>query len=142
MKKLSIEKDNGKPIIFLDAFTFIPGVGPDSDMDGHDLSSLTYSEEQRRDDFIEAFNDNYADVAEEISFMGMPMIRVKAFYDDEVFGDEEEVNTAEDDVEVEQDKDDLVKATLQFWNDTFDLTDDEKEKFLAEYKKKINYEEN
>ena len=142
MKKLSIEKDNGKPIIFLDAFTVMPGVGPDSDMDGHDLSSLTYSEEQRRDDFIEAFNDNYADVAEEISFMGMPMIRVKAFYDDEVFGDEEEVNTAEDDVEVEQDKDDLVKATLQFWNDTFDLTDDEKEKFLAEYKKKINYEEN
>ena len=100
MKKLSAEKDNGKPIIFLDAFTFMPGVGPSSDMDGHDLSSYTYSEEQRRDDFIEAFNDNYADVAEEISFMGMPMIRVKAFYDDE------------------------------------------KEKFLAEYKKKINYEEN
>lgn len=141
MKKLSIEKDNGKPIIFLDAFTVIPGVGPDSDMDGHDLSSLTYSEEQRRDEFIDAFNDNYADVAEEISFMGMPMIRVKAFYEDEVFGDEEEVNTAEDDVEVEQDKEDLVKATLQFWDETFDLTDDEKEKFLDEYKKKINYEE-
>ena len=140
MKKLSIE-DNGKPIIFLDAFTVIPGVGPDSDMDGHDLSGLTYSEEQRRDEFIDAFNNNYADVAEEISFMGMPMIRVKAFYEDEVFGDEEEVNTAEDDVEVEPDKEDLVKATLQFWDETFDLTDDEKEKFLAEYKKKINYEE-
>ena len=139
MKRLSAEKDNGKPIIFLDAFTFMPGVGPDSDMDGHDLSGLTYSEEQRRDEFIDAFNDNYADVAEEISFMGMPMIRVKAFYEDEVFGDEEEVNTAEDDVEVEQDKDDLLKATLQFWDETFDLTADEKEKFLAEYKKKINY---
>lgn len=139
MKKLSIEKDNGKPIIFLDAFTVIPGVGPDSDMDGHDLSGLTYSEEQRRDEFIEAFNDNYADVAEEISFMGMPMIRVKAFYEDKVFGDEEEVNTAEDDVEVEQDKEDLVRATLQFWDETFDLTDEEKEKFLDEYKKKINY---
>ena len=139
MKKLIIEKDNGKPIIFLDAFTFIPGVGPDSDMDGHDLSGLTYSEEQRRDEFIDAFNDNYADVAEEVSFMGMPMIRVKAFYEDKVFGDEEEVNTAEDDVEVEPDKEDLVKATLQFWDETFDLTDDEKEKFLDEYKKKINY---
>ena len=142
MKKLSAEKDNGKPIIFLDAFTFMPGVGPSGDMDGHDLSSYTYSEEQRRDEFIEAFNDNYADVAEEISFMGMPMIRVKAFYEDEILGDEEEVNTAKDDVEVEQDKEDLLKATLQFWNDSFDLTNDEKEKFLAEYKKKINYEEN
>jgi hypothetical protein len=139
MKKLSAERDNGKPIIFLDAFTFMPGVGPSSDMDGHDLSSYTYSEEQRRDDFIDAFNDNYADVAEEISFMGMPMIRVKAFYEDEILGDEEEVNTAEDDVEIEQNKEDLLKATLQFWNDTFDLTDAEKEKFLAEYKKKINY---
>ena len=139
MKRLTIE-DNGKPIIFLDAFTFIPGVGPSSDMDGHDLSSLTYSEEQRRDEFIDAFNDNYADVAEEISFMGMPIIRVKAFYSDEVFGDEE-VNTAEDDVDVEPDKEDLVKATLQFWEETFDLSDDEKEKFLAEYKKKINYVE-
>ena len=42
MYKLT-KNDSGRVICFLDAFTAVPGVGPDSDMDGHDLSALTYA---------------------------------------------------------------------------------------------------
>ena len=63
MYRISIEKDNDKMILFLDAMTFIPGIGPDSDMDGHDLSGLTYSETLRAEEFVERFNDYCADKA-------------------------------------------------------------------------------
>ena len=132
MKKLSVEKDDGKPILFLDAFTVIPGVGPDSDMDGHDLSGLSYSEEIKRDNFIEAFNDNYANLANEIIFRGMRVIVVKAFYDNDIFDDEDTTQPVN-----QQDAKAMLAATLKFWDEVFHLTDAEKANYLIEFKKKL-----
>lgn len=130
MRPLTV-KDIGKPVLFLDAFTFVPAIGPDSDMDGHDLSGLTYSETLRCEDWIDAFNDNYLDKSELSSYMGMQVILVKAFYDDEVFGeneDDEEVVEPMTDDEIQ----DVVKGVSDSWDQLFNLTPQEKEQFKQE----------
>ena len=132
MKELTTN-DTGRPVLFLDAFTFVPAIGPDSDMDGHDLSSLTYSEIVRCEDWCDAFNEHYLDKAVETNFMGMPIILVKDFYDDEAFGeldDERDYNIPD------EDKPDAFKAIVDSWS-MFNLTPAEEEHFKDELKKKL-----
>lgn len=133
MRELTVH-DTGRAVLFLDAFTFVPAIGPDSDMDGHDLSGLTYSETVRCEDWIEAFNEHYLDKAHESYYMGMPIILVKAFYDEEIFGDEEE---NEDANIPDEDKPQAFNAIVDSWM-MFDLTPGEEEYFKAELKKKLN----
>lgn len=127
--------DTGKAVLFLDAFTFVPGIGPSSDMDGHDLSGLTYSEEAICDDWVEAFNDHYLDKAFETNYMGVPLITVKDFYDDSVFGyeDDDEANLPEDE------KESVYNAVVDSWM-LFDLTPAEEQKFKVELKKRLGLE--
>ena len=125
-------EDSGLPILFLDAFSVVPGVGPASDMDGHDLSSLTYSEEERLDDFIERFNDNYADKATETNYMGMRMILVKAFWDDELMGMEPQ-NDSEVDA---QDYEQMIQSAKDSWDQLFNLTPEEKIQFEQELRQR------
>ena len=125
-------EDSGLPMLFLDAFSVVPGVGPDSDMDGHDLSSLTYSEEERLDDFIEHFNDNYADKATEIDYMGMRLILVKAFWDDELMGMEPQ----EDNAVEAQDYEQMIQAAMNSWDQLFNLTPEERTQFEQELRQR------
>ena len=103
-------------------------------MDGHDLSGLTYSEEMRLDDFIEHFNDNYAEKASEIRYMGMRMILVKDFWDDELMGMEPE----DDDGVEAQDYEQMVQATKDSWDQLFNLTPEEKVEFEKQLRQKYH----
>lgn len=134
MSRYIDREDSGTPVLFLDAFSVVPGVGPDSDMDGHDLSGLTYSEEMRLDDFIEHFNDNYAEKASEIRYMGMRMILVKDFWDDELMGMEPE----DDDGVEAQDYEQMVQATKDSWDQLFNLTPEEKVEFEKQLRQKYH----
>lgn len=134
MSRYIDREDSGTPVLFLDAFSVVPGVGPDSDMDGHDLSGLTYSEEMRLDDFIEHFNDNYAEKASEIRYMGMRMILVKDFWDDELMGMEPQ----DDDGVEEQDYEQMVQSAKDSWDQLFNLTPEEKVEFEKQLRQKYH----
>ena len=132
MYRISIEKDNDKMILFLDSMTFIPGIGPDSDMDGHDLSGLTYSETLRAEEFVERFNEYCADKAKLIRYMGMPVIIVKDFYPKEL--DLEDDGEEEDtDIDFEE----AGPALKLSWQQLFDMTEEESEEYLQKYKQLI-----
>lgn len=134
MSRYIDREDSGTPVLFLDAFSVVPGVGPDSDMDGHDLSGLTYSEEMRLDDFIDHFNDNYASKAYDTSYMGMPMILVKDFWDDELMGMEPE----DDDSVDAQDYEQMVQSAKDSWDQLFNLTPEEVVEFEKQLRQKYH----
>ena len=125
MYKISIEKDHDKMIFDLTGMTSIPAIGPDSDMDGHDLSSLTYSETLRAEEFVDNFNEKYADKAFLGNFFGVPAILVKDF----MLDDEEEINP--DDY---CDWDEMVPALTATWKQLFNMSDKEIEEYLEKYK--------
>ena len=129
--------DTGRAVLFLDAFTFVPGIGPSSDMDGHDLSGLTYSETMRCEEWCDAFNEHYLDKAFESNYMGMPIILVKDFYSEDVFGDDEEDTDAESaKTASDEEKLQMFNAIVGSWM-MFDLTQAEEQKLKAELKKKL-----
>lgn len=82
MKELSRE-DAGKLIMFLNGVSAVPNVGPAYDpYNGKDFSDLSNKETVELDDFIDEFNNKYAEKAEDKSFMGMEVIMVKDFLED------------------------------------------------------------
>ena len=98
MARYLTEKDFrlSPPIIFEDGITAaIPVVGPDSDMDGHDLSDLTRREMSHRDAFISTFNEYCADNADEIIYMGARLIRVKMRYRDVPWEDDDGLESSD-----------------------------------------------
>ena len=121
MYKISIEKDHDKMIFDLTGMTGIPAIGPDSDMDGHDLSSLTYSETLRAEEFVDNFNKKYADKATLGNFFGLPVILVKDFM-------------IEDDKDLDIDFDEFGEQCKTNWKQLFNMTDEEAEYYLEKYK--------
>lgn len=122
MYKISIEKDHGKMIFDLTGMTCIPAIGPDSDMDGHDLSSLTYRETLEAEEFVDNFNEKYADKATLVSIWGMPVILVKDFM-------------IEDGEDLDIDFDEFGEPCKDNWKQLFNMTEEEAEYYLQEYKK-------
>ncbi len=136
MYKLKYE-DTGTILLFLDAFSAVPGVGPASDMDGHDLSSLTYSEEQRLENFIDNFNEYYADKAERTTIMNMPAIIVKDFWEDKILGDPDDSQEDEDYASIDNTSlENMVSAAKTFWHEYFDLTKEEEQEFEKKLREK------
>ena len=132
--------DSGMIVIFLDAFTAVPGVGPDSDMDGHDLSGLTASEEAEQEQWLEAFNNNYADKATIKSFFGMPMCFVKDFYDNKILDIdryEDDELPADEKVLSGEELEKSVEMAKQNWEQFFMLTPSEVETYEAELRKRL-----
>ena len=138
MYKISIEKDNDKTILFLDAMTFIPGIGPDSDMDGHDLSGLTYSETWRAEEFVERFNEYCADKARLVRFMGMPVIAVKDFYPEELNLDEEDDDDGEYKLpDTPEELEQMKLGITSSWEQMFKMTPEEIETYWQEFLKRF-----
>lgn len=82
MREISRE-DTGKMIMFLNGMSVVPGVGPSFDpYSGKDFSDLANKETVELDDFIDEFNNKYAEKAYDKSFMGMEVIMVKDFIED------------------------------------------------------------
>ena len=134
MRELTTQ-DNGTMVLFLDGMMTVPAIGPDSDMDGHDLSGLTYSETLDCEDWIEIFNDNYLDKAKIANFMGMKVIVVKDFIDEELFGGEDEDDNRAELPESEKEK--AIESIAGSWDMLFDLTPEEKEYYKGELRKKF-----
>lgn len=134
MRELTTQ-DNGTMVLFLDGMMTVPVIGPDSDMDGHDLSGLTYSETLDCEDWIEIFNDNYLDKAKIANFMGMKVIVVKDFIDEELFGGEDEDDNRVELPETEKEK--AIESIAGSWDMLFDLTPEEKEYYKGELRKKF-----
>ena len=138
MYKISIEKDNDKTILFLDAMTFIPAIGPDSDMDGHDLSGLTYSETLRAEEFVEMFNEYCADKASLVRFMGMQIIVVKMFYPEELDLDEEDDNKGEYKLpDTPEELEQMKLGITSSWVQMFKMTPEEIETYWKEFMKRF-----
>ena len=139
MYKISIEKDHDKTILFLDALTFIPAIGPDSDMDGHDLSSLTYNETLRAEEFVERFNEYCADKAKLIRFMGLPVIVVKDFYPKEldIDGDDDEEDEFVKPATPEE-FEEMKTGITSSWVQMFNMTPEEIETYWKEFERRFN----
>jgi hypothetical protein len=136
MYKISIDKDNGTPIMFLDAMTFIPAIGPDSDMDGHDLSSLTYNETLEAEDFVENFNEYCANKASLMSFMSMPVIAVKMFYPSELNSEEEDEGEFVL-PETQEERDEMKRGITSSWEQLFQMSPAEIEIYWEEFLKRF-----
>lgn len=110
MYKISVENDNKRPIIFLDAVTFIPGLTEGS----------TDADEEARDEFVDKFNKRYSSAAER-KIVPIPDGKGGTAHIDCVVVCE----FSEDDGEIhkmtKKEYDEFKKAVVRQWKDIFGL---------------------
>ena len=117
MYKISVEKDNEIPLMFLDSMTFIPAL----------YEGCSRADEAKQETFVIRFNKHYAPIAMKVkvAFPGWPspapVILIPAVYDEKKMGDDPEPPQEISKADLKA----LIRPTIDQWRTIFKLNNTE-----------------